>query len=104
MGCRKVQANSLQVVLGKNTAAAFAKKGRKNEDQNYFYHPDHLGSSSFVSYTDGEIAQHTEYVPFGEVLLDETNRNWQTPWFFNGKELDEETGFIYFAVRHRTGN
>src|SRR5690625_6525548 len=30
----------------------------------YWYHPDHLGSSSFITNTTGEISQHLEYLPF----------------------------------------
>lgn len=39
----------------------------------YYYHPDHLGSSSFITDIDGNVAQHVEYVPFGEVFLEEHN-------------------------------
>lgn len=27
----------------------------------FFYHPDHLGSASYVADADGNIAQHVEY-------------------------------------------
>ncbi len=66
----------------------------------YFYHPDHLGSASYISYTDGEIVEHIEYVPFGEILLDDVTRIWNTPFLFNGKELDEETGLYQFSSRY----
>ena len=33
------------------------------EADQYFYHPDHLGSSSYVTDIDGEIFQHLEYFP-----------------------------------------
>ncbi|GHV17529.1 hypothetical protein FACS1894169_12870 [Bacteroidia bacterium] len=32
----------------------------------YYYHSDHLGSSSLITNLDGEVVQHIEYVPFGE--------------------------------------
>ena len=43
----------------------------------YFYHPDHLGSSSYITDREGRITQHTEYIAFGEVFLVErdTGRN-----------------------------
>ncbi|WP_370567604.1 RHS repeat domain-containing protein [Dysgonomonas sp. Marseille-P4677] len=59
--------------------------------QNY-YHSDHLGSSSLITNLDGEIVQHIEYVPFGEVFIEESNNRWNTPYLFNAKELDKETG------------
>ena len=37
----------------------------------FYYHPDHLGSSSYITNLDGEVSQHIEYVPYGEVFIDE---------------------------------
>ena len=39
----------------------------------FFYHPDHLGSSSYITGQDGKVSQHTEYIAFGEILFDEHN-------------------------------
>ena len=64
----------------------------------YYYHADHLGSASYITNLDGEIAQYIEYVPFGEVFLEERNNKWNSPYLFNGKELDEETGLSYNEV------
>ena len=44
--------------------------------------------------------QHVEYVPFGEVFIEERNNSWNTPYLFNGKELDEETGLYYYGARY----
>jgi RHS repeat-associated protein len=44
--------------------------------------------------------QHVEYVPFGEVFIEERNNTWNTPYLFNGKELDEETGLYYYGARY----
>ncbi|GAB6119056.1 hypothetical protein JCM30204_02040 [Dysgonomonas termitidis] len=49
---------------------------------------------------DGEIVQHIEYVPFGEVFIEERNNTWDTPYLFNAKELDEETGLYYYGARY----
>ena len=38
-------------------------------------------------YVDGEVVQHIEYVPFGEVFIEERNNIWNTPYLFNAKEL-----------------
>ena len=43
------------------------------EKMQFYYHPDHLGSSSYITNLDGEVSQHIEYVPFGEVFLEERN-------------------------------
>ncbi len=66
----------------------------------YFYHPDHLGSSSLITDGSGHTVQHIQYVPFGEVFVEQRNNKWNTPYKFNGKELDEETGLAYFHARY----
>ncbi len=70
------------------------------ENLQFFYHPDHLGSSSFITNLDGEVVQHIEYVPFGEVFIEERNNVWNTPYLFNAKEIDEETGMYYYGARY----
>jgi len=69
----------------------------------YFYHSDHLGSSSLITDELGTIVQHLEYVPFGETFIDErkTQSSWTTPYLFSGKERDEETGLLYFGARYQ---
>jgi hypothetical protein len=33
----------------------------------YFFHPDHLGSTSYITDASGEVYQHLEYFAFGEM-------------------------------------
>jgi RHS repeat-associated protein len=66
----------------------------------YYYHSDHLGSTSLITDLDGNVVQHVEYVPFGEVFIEERNNKWNTPYLFNAKELDEETGLYYYGTRY----
>ena len=70
------------------------------EKMQFYYHPDHLGSSSYITDLDGEVVQHIEYVPFGEVFIEERNNVWNTPYLFNAKEFDEETGMYYYGARY----
>ena len=70
------------------------------EKDQYYYHPDHLGSSSYVTDLDGEIFQHLEYFPFGETWVEEHSNTQRTPYLFTSKELDEETGLFYFGARY----
>lgn len=70
------------------------------EKLQFYYHPDHLGSSSYITNLDGEVVQHIEYVPFGEVFIEERNSIWNTPYLFNAKEFDEETGMYYYGARY----
>ena len=46
------------------------------EGRQYFYHPDHLGSSTVITDGDGNVVQHIEYMPYGEVWK---NRRTLTP-------------------------
>lgn len=59
-----------------------------------------MGSSSLITNLDGNIVQHIEYVPFGEVFIEERNNTWNTPYKFNAKELDAETGLYYYGARY----
>ncbi len=70
------------------------------ENLQFFYHPDHLGSSSFITNLDGEVVQHIEYIPYGEIFIEERNNVWNTPYLFNAKEFDEETGLYYYGARY----
>ena len=67
----------------------------------FYYHPDHLGSSAYISDANGEVTQHLEYFAFGETFLRRALSNTErTPYLFNGKELDEETGLYYYGARY----
>ena len=44
----------------------------------YFYHSDHWGSTSNVTDATGVVSQHIEYIPFGEVFIEERNNTWNT--------------------------
>ena len=37
------------------------------ETEIYFFHPDHLGSSNYITNFVGEVSQHMEYFAFGEI-------------------------------------
>ena len=76
------------------------KPNEDYEKMQFYYHPDHLGSSSYITNLDGEVAQHIEYVPFGEVFIEERNNTWNTPYLFNAKEFDKETGLYYYGARY----
>jgi RHS repeat-associated protein len=68
----------------------------------YFYHPDHLGSASWITDSSGKAIQHLQYLPFGETRVDQraTGSNWSTRYSFSAKEKDEESGYGYFGARY----
>ena len=63
----------------------------------YYYHPNHLGSTSFVTDQNQTITQGFLYAPFGEITT-EYNVNFGSSvipkYSFNAKELDEETAIV----------
>jgi RHS repeat-associated protein len=92
-GTKHVYAGSTRLV------SKLMKTGAVEKDQ-YFYHPDHLGSSSYVTDAGGALYQHLEYFPFGETWIQEATNTQRTPYLFTAKELDEETGLYYFGARY----
>ena len=66
----------------------------------YFYHPDHLGSTSFATAATGDLYEHLEYFPFGETWVSEQTNTQRLPNLFTSKELDEETQLYYFGARY----
>jgi len=82
----------------------FKGTGHLYEDNRYFYHPDHLGSTSYITNDLGEVSQHVEYSAFGETLVDERQGALNTPYLFNAKERDTETGYYYYGARYYDAN
>lgn len=67
----------------------------------YFYHPDHLGTSTFLTDMNGNAYQFFINLPFGETMAEQLPSNYyRTPYKFSGKELDEETGLYYYGARY----
>ncbi|WP_437951376.1 SpvB/TcaC N-terminal domain-containing protein [Sorangium sp. So ce296] len=66
-----------------------------------YYHPDHLGSTQYVTDQDQQLSQHVEYLPSGELWTDQTDSRFQNrqPYLFNGKELDLSTGLYHYGAR-----
>ena len=74
--------------------------GETSEVEQYYFHPDHLGSSNYITNLAGEVSQHTEYFAFGETFVEEHKNSINSPYKFNGKELDEESGLYYYGARY----
>ncbi len=76
---------------------------RTNIGEIFYYHPNQLGSTSFVTDQNQNITQGFLYAPFGEITT-EFNINFGSSvipkYSFNAKELDEETGMYYYEARY----
>jgi len=66
----------------------------------YFFHPDHIGSSTFLTDEAGNPYQFILYLPFGESMAEQKAGGYSTKYRFTGKEVDEETGLYYFGARY----
>jgi RHS repeat-associated protein len=66
----------------------------------YFYHPDHLGSTGYVTDEKALRYEHIAYFPFGETWVQESSATWRVPYQFTSKEMDPETGLYYFGARY----
>lgn len=125
---KNLQITDFNYYLGKNTENAKKVKvkyaeykkaekstgntvGKKSENsvqmapeqpEMYYYHSDHLGSGTFLSDRDGNPYQFFLNLPFGETMVEQHSYtgDYTNMYKFNGKELDEETGFYYYGARY----
>ena len=72
----------------------------KQREDIFFYHTDHLGSTSYITDAKANIAQFGAYLPYGELLVDEHSSTEEMLYKFNGKEFDQETGLYYYGARY----
>jgi RHS repeat-associated protein len=94
------------IITGGNTslvaipAFTHSTANEGKEIDQYYFHPDHLGSSNYITNFAGEVSQHSEYFAFGETFIEEHKNSHNSPYKFNGKELDEESGLYYYGARY----
>ena len=79
------------------TTAARAPQGNI-----YYFHPDHLGTSTFLTDLNGNPYQFFLNLPFGETMGEQHSfsEDYESPYKFNGKELDSETVLYYYGARY----
>ncbi|MBO2526522.1 MAG: hypothetical protein CW341_12680 [Bacteroidetes bacterium] len=66
-----------------------------------WYHPDHLGSASWVTDNNGEVVQYLYYLPWGEDFYNMRRNGYAgSRYTFSAKEKDTETGYSYFGSRY----
>ena len=70
------------------------------KEETFFYHSDHLGSTSYITDDHANITQYDAYLPYGELLVDEHSSSEDLPYKFNGKQFDNETGLYYYGARY----
>ncbi len=77
-----------------------------NSDSMFYYHDDHLGSTNVVTDKDGAKTEICEYEPYGKFSRHEKygNNDSVASFYFTGKQLDNESGLIYFGGRYYNCN
>ena len=85
-------------MLGEAVSNNTGKNG--SEEKNvYFYHPDHLGSASWITDRNADIVAEYQYAPYGELIYSQQS-GYDERYKFTGKERDGETGYDYFGARY----
>lgn len=64
-----------------------------------YYHQDHLGSSSVMTDTTGQLVSESTFYPFGHPRNEHEPRNVKEAYGFTQKERDGESGLNYFEAR-----
>ena len=74
---------------------------QKDTCEAYWYHSDHLGSSSWITDSAGNPVQHLHYLPWGEDYVNQRLNDFDgVRYTFSAKEKDSETGLSYFGSRY----
>lgn len=83
----------------------YPKAATESESTNrilYWYHPDYLGSVDLVTDRNGVAYEFFLYTPWGEDMYhyNAGHSSFTSPYRFNGKEKDPETGYHYYGARY----
>ena len=68
----------------------------------YYYHADHLGSSSVITDSTGLKVQSIAYYPYGAPRMNQSliTPVIDVPYKYTGKELDSTTNLYYYEARY----
>jgi len=72
------------------------------EERQFYYHSDHLGSAQLITDYKGREYERFEYTPYGELWVEKASAasTLDVPYRFTGKERDKETGLYYYGARY----
>jgi RHS repeat-associated protein len=70
----------------------------KSGSNTYYYHQDHLGSSSIITSLTSTKIEDIHYLPFGSSQTDTGNISVNHK--YTSQEFDAETGFYYYNARY----
>jgi RHS repeat-associated protein len=86
---------------------AFSTTAAKNAPESttrvlFWYHPDYIGNVDLVTERDGKTYEFFTYNPWGEEMhqYNANTFSFSSPYRFNSKEKDQETGLHYYGARY----
>jgi len=94
-----------------NAAAAECRRGARGDDGcagavrpgpqagTFYYHRNHLNSSSVVTDKDGEPVTRMVYLPYGEISQANSTGQEAVTSKYTGQEFDQETGLYNYGAR-----
>jgi RHS repeat-associated protein len=62
----------------------------------YYYHTDHLGSTSIITDENGSLVERTKYYPYGSIR----EGGEADKYYYTGKELDKDTELYFYGARY----
>ncbi len=69
---------------------------RSVDGERYFYHNDHLGSTTLVTNSTGGKHEQVRYLPFGSTLAGSS----ESKFMYTSQEQDRETSLYYYGARY----
>jgi RHS repeat-associated protein len=99
-GFSKLDGQSYKHIFVGETRLLTKKVKDGYEDDQFYFHADHLGSATYVTDEHGKLASHQEFFAFGESWVEESKAEAPVPYQYNGKEFDKETGLYYYGARY----
>ena len=89
---------TIKIEEGGQCVATFQSGSHPDEfNVDYFTYSDHLGSSTLLIKTNGEIISREFYTPFGETAY---RTSPKSRYRYCGKEKDGEAGLYYYGARY----
>jgi RHS repeat-associated protein len=85
--------------VDKERIATQRDDGPFEETKRYFLHKDLQGSTNLVTDAVGQVFQHHEYFPNGDVWIDEKSTQFRTPYQFGGAYIDEVRDIANMGAR-----
>lgn len=75
-------------------------------DRIRYYHQNHLGSTVAVTDAEGQVIERAVYYPYGYPRHQQANQEGivDSSYLFSQKELDVESGLMYFEMRFYAGD